>query len=468
MFRQKVWRVLTPLAVGALVTGMAVTGLAAGSAGASQKAVSAHVPGLAAHSITIGATVPLTGAASPGYDQIAEAANAVFKYVNAHGKINGRSINYIIKDDCYDIPANGCTTTAAYPYTVTQTQALLATHGGLFATVGSLGTPTQDSVSALLNSHHVPQLFVNSGSIDWDLPVASSHKTYPDLFGFQQSYVVEGKITAKFIKATYPGQKVCFLGQNDDFGTDSLLGFTDEGLKPKVEYAGPSNGYNPDDLATTGYLAPFISSFQSAGCTVAYLGTIPAATAVSLGTAEALSYKPHWVISSVGSDPITIHGYLGANDDEAGAVSFAELPASTDSNPWSAFEHKVLEADTSYFNGALRVKPSTILDGNETYGVAWGVAFCEALKAAGKTFTQASFVHTLETTPLSIGALLPLRYTAINHSGLLGGYMDKIKNTSQSEPIPGAFHDKIYTTTSVNGSPIVLTPRATGGPPSWL
>ncbi len=38
----------------------------------------ASTPGVTSNSITIGATVPLTGPAAPGYDEIAPAMNAMF------------------------------------------------------------------------------------------------------------------------------------------------------------------------------------------------------------------------------------------------------------------------------------------------------------------------------------------------------------------------------------------------------
>ena len=41
-------------------------------------AQAASTPGVTSTSITIGATVPLTGPAAPGYDEIAPAMNAVF------------------------------------------------------------------------------------------------------------------------------------------------------------------------------------------------------------------------------------------------------------------------------------------------------------------------------------------------------------------------------------------------------
>src|SRR5271155_2584268 len=93
-------------------------------------AATKKVPGVTATQVTIGATEPLTGIASAGYDQIAPAANAVFKWVNAHGGVNGRKIKYVVKDDCYGVPGNGCT---GVPSTATQTHALLGIP--VFATV---------------------------------------------------------------------------------------------------------------------------------------------------------------------------------------------------------------------------------------------------------------------------------------------------------------------------------------------
>jgi ABC-type branched-subunit amino acid transport system substrate-binding protein len=158
-----------------LCLGLVTAGSSIVGAGAS----TAKVPGVTAHQITIGATEPITGIASAGYNQVAIAANAVFKYVDSHGGIFGRKIKYVIKDDCYGTPGFGCTVTN--PSTATETHALLGLP--VFATVGSLGTPTQDSVRALLKSNGVPQLMVASGSRDWNNP----HQ-YPGLFGWQPSY----------------------------------------------------------------------------------------------------------------------------------------------------------------------------------------------------------------------------------------------------------------------------------------
>ena len=109
-------------------------------------AQAASTPGVTSTSINIGATVPLTGPAAPGYDEIAPAMDAVFAWANAHGGVDGRKINYTYLDDGYN-PANTATLTRK-----------LVLQDNIFADVGSLGTPTQSSVQSFLNQQKVPQL----------------------------------------------------------------------------------------------------------------------------------------------------------------------------------------------------------------------------------------------------------------------------------------------------------------------
>lgn len=466
-------RLFTPMVALATGAGIALAGLSAGAATAATTP-KASVPGVTATTITIGATVPLTGIASPGYDEVANAANAVFMWVNHHGGINGRKINYDIIDDCYATANFGCT---GNPNETQDTNALI--NKPVFATVGSLGTPTQAPERNLLKSKGVPQLFVNSGSIDWNCGVKYAKNTtaysqwegcnkgtvYPDLFGWQQSYPTESMILAQYMKANFAHEKVCFLGQDDDFGHDGEVGLTYEGITPAV-----ADYYSTVSLVLDGAasIKPYIQNFQNANCTVVFLDTIPGATAAALGNAEELTYTPKWVISSVGSDPQTIESLMGGADDETGAISFSELPATTDTNPWNTWMHKVLEADPQpkYWG---TVTNSTTLNGNEAYGIGWGVAFVEALKAAGKNFTRASFVSTLLKTTFQTPGLTLLKYTNANHEGLEGGYISEIKNTSETEPAPGVDGNKeVFVTTGVKGAKITKTTKLSTSVPSWL
>lgn len=447
MIRTRVRRLATFGAVAGLGAGLVLTGVATGTAQAG------GVPGVTATQITIGATVPLTGIASPGYSEVGKAARAVFDYINSKGGVNGRKINFVLKDDCYGTSGFGCT---GIPNTATQTNALLALP--VFATVGSLGTPTQDSVRALLKANHTPQLFVNSGSHDWN-----NAATYPQLFGWQPSYTVESKILAKYIETTYKGQKVCFLGQGDDFGTDGLQGLEYAGLTPAVHTT-----YNVNELVLLGnkYFTPFINTFKSDACKVVFLDTIPGATAAALKNAKTLGFKPHWVISSVGSDPVTVNNVLKLKPDpEIGAVSFSPLPVSTVKTPWKAWITKVLLKDKTDFP---TFKSSTPIDGNMEYGASWGVLFAEVLKAEGVNVTQNGFVSELLSTSWpDTPSLIPLAYTAANHQGQVGGLVDTISSATATKIVGKG---TVYRTDSTpSGAVVVSGSKPAGGPiPSWL
>jgi len=466
MSRLHLRRMVARLAIVGASVALSAVGLTTASVSAAGAAPS--VPGVTGTSITIGATVPLTGIASPGYNEVAKAADAVFKWVNSHGKVNGRTINYDLVDDCYGTPGFGC---KGNPDTHADTVTLV-TKDHVFATVGSLGTPTQAPERSYLKSVGTPQLFVNSGSIDWNCVAgagtpasACASTTYPGTFGWQPSYTTESKILSLYIRANYTHQKVCFLGQNDDFGHDGELGLVYGGIPLTV-----TDYYSVDALVLNGAssITPYIESFQSHGCTVVYLDTIPGATAAALGNAEALKYSPHWVISSVGSDPTTVATELGSTpDSEPGAISFAYLATTHGlTDPWISWTYKVLEADQSQFPG---FNSKSVLNGNEAYGVGWGVAFVEALRAAGRNFTQASFLHILTSTSFDTPAITPLQYTSTNHQGLIGGFISKIESTTATELAPGTNgRGVVWQTNSTKTGKVTVTKTLSLTVPSWL
>ena len=124
-------------------------------------------PGVTDDTITIGTHTPLTGPAAAGYSSISAATKAYFDYVNDNGGINGRSIEYVVKDDGYN------------PATTQTVVRELVQEDEVFAVLNGLGTPTHSSVVDYLNENEVPDLFVASGSPQWDQP-----EKYPWTFAY--------------------------------------------------------------------------------------------------------------------------------------------------------------------------------------------------------------------------------------------------------------------------------------------
>jgi ABC-type branched-subunit amino acid transport system substrate-binding protein len=413
------------------------TTTAAGGGGSGSNG-GATAPGVTATSITIGATTPLTGPAAPGYDEIAAASNAVFKWANATGGVNGRQINYIVKDDAYN-PVN----------TVNLTRQLVQ-QNNIFADVGSLGTPTQAAVEGFLNSNKVPQLFVESGCNCW------SQSSSPWTFGWQPNYTVEGKILGQYIKQKFGGEKIGYLYQADEFGQDFI-----KGLNAELPASSVVSQQNYDAATLAGPMSNQIAALKAAGAQVVALATVPAATALALLPAASIGYSPQWVTSNVGADPPTVAALLNSFSKGAagasllnGMISDAYAPPEADTtNAWIQAIQKVL---TKYDPGAP-------LDGNTEYGVALGYTFIQALQKAGPNLTRAGIVSAIETSGSKFvtAGLVPLTYSNSSHFGYSGAQLVTINNGASTVMGP------VYTTT-ISGPITTFTGSPQPPPASML
>ncbi|MFG3340598.1 ABC transporter substrate-binding protein [Glycomyces sp. NPDC048151] len=344
----------------------------------------APTPGVTETTVTIGTHQPLTGPAAAGYAAVSAATLAYFEYVNANGGINGRSIEYLVKDDAYDPVA---TQTA-----VTE----LVEQDDVLAIVNGLGTPTHSSVLDYVDDEGVPDLFISSGSRVWNQP-----DIYPNTFGFNAEYVTEGAALAQYAVDREPDATVCVLGQDDDYG---------EGILEGVEIIVESNeitevqtyASSDEDLNSQ------IGALMAAGCEVNILGTINGFTAMAMATAAQADWFPQWYVSSSGADYPTLLEYLGEAGPALleGMVSVNYLPFNADSE-WNVLFREI---NDEYNDGA----PFTA---NTVFGMSVGYLFAEALAAAGDEPTRESLIAAVESGELQGNGIVPLGYSDSNHAG---------------------------------------------------
>jgi ABC-type branched-subunit amino acid transport system substrate-binding protein len=392
------------LALAALaVTACGTGGGGGGGGGGGNNAASA--PGVTANSVLIGSTQPLTGPAAPGYSEIAPASDALFKYLNAQGGINGRTIQYKYVDDTYN-PTK----------TVDLTKELVL-QDKVFAVFDALGTPTHTKVLDYLNSSRVPDLFVASGCRCWDDP-----KKYPYTFGWQVDYVVSGKILGNYIKNNFAGKKVGYLYQNDDFGQDGVQGLDKEIPGSMVVDKQP---YETSQLTQPGGLSPQLNTLKSKGAQVIAMYTIPGASASAIATAARLSYQPQFVVTDVGSDPVTVGGLLKSAGGTAlleGLVTDSYMPSygGQPNDPWIVLFKKIHD----------QYIPNLPFDGNVEFGMAVAYTFAQALKGAGKNPTRQSLVQAVENNGGSWQGpgLVPFRFSKNSHGGFTGAQIQIIRN----------------------------------------
>ncbi|MFP5252627.1 MAG: ABC transporter substrate-binding protein [Actinomycetes bacterium] len=399
-----------PIRKSTLLTGVVATAalLAGCGAGAEREEAgggAASDVGITEDTVTIGAHFPLTGVAAPGYSEIPSGMQAYFDFVNAQGGVDGRKIEFIVRDDGYN------------PTNTSQVTNELVLQDEIFAMVGGLGTPTHSAVVDFLNQEKVPDLLVSSGSIQWGDDVEAK----PYTTGWQPDYEIEGKIIGQYVAENMPDAKIGLFLQDDDLGRDSEKGvrqFLDEQIVAVERY---TSG-NTD-------IAPQIAGLQAKGADLVLSFNTPSYTALSQLVAMKLNYKPQWFYANIGSDPALVGSLLSKFSE--GAVESAsplegilttEYIDGVDSadKPWVQLWQKVWDEHGG--KGELT--------NFRVYGMAKAYAFVQALTAAGPDPTREGIVDAIEQWDPSWPGpeLAPYRFSEDSHMGISGMQIVEIKN----------------------------------------
>ena len=114
-------------------------------------ATPAGTPGVTSTTITIGSSGPLTGEAAAAAG-VLKGADGYFKYVNAKGGVNGRTIDFKYLDDAYD------------PSQTVQNVRELIEQDNVFALFSVVGTNENLAIRDYVNAAGVPQVFSAAGA----------------------------------------------------------------------------------------------------------------------------------------------------------------------------------------------------------------------------------------------------------------------------------------------------------------
>ena len=253
----------TWMAMAVVVGSIAIT---IGSATAQKR----YAPGVSDNEIKIGQTMPYSGPVS-GWGTVGRAELAYIKMINDRGGVNGRKINLISLDDAYSPPK-----------AVEQTRKLVEQDGVAFV-FGGLGTASNLAVRKYLNDRQVPQLFLLSGSGQFNDP-----ERFPWSISIIPTYLLDGQTHARYILAHRPNAKIAILYQNDDYGKAHVKGLKDGlGERAKDLVVGELS-YEVSDPTIESQMV----SLKASGANTLYIAAGPKFAAQAIRKASELAWKP--------------------------------------------------------------------------------------------------------------------------------------------------------------------------------
>lgn len=321
-------------------------------------------PGVSEDEILIGSTQALSGPVASIGTPLAEGMQAYFAHVNKEGGIHGRKVNLQVADDQFD------------PSSTTTLTRRMVERDGVFAMVGSLGSPNVLAVMDYLNDGGVPFVYQGGGATELAVPP----KEY--VFPFQPNYLLEGNLMVNYMVEELGHKRLGVLYRAAEDGQnayDSMMETIE--MYPDAEIVEAISVESGDtDFSTA------ISRFESAD--VDGVMTVLFRPQSDQFLEQAYEFgltEPTKLLTYANADQTLIDA-LGADVME-NVQSMAWVLADFDNPdfpPWQWYAEYVEE------EGAVP----------NAYGVAGMVAaeiFTEAAKRAGEDLTREALVEALES-----------------------------------------------------------------------
>lgn len=325
----------------------------------------AAAPGVSDTELRLGTLQPLSGPAS-AYGVLGYAFEGYFAKVNDEGGINGRKINFLLRDD-----------SLSPPKAVEQTRKLVE-QDDIFALFAQSGTPTGMAVQKYLHVKGIPQLFVMSGSHVFQDP-KKSPLSMPGL----PTYYGEAKLYAKAILKDNPAAKIGVFYQNDDFGKDYLRGIQ-MGLGDKAKsMIVATESYELSDPT----IDSKILALKASGADTLVMGSYSKQTSQALQRMGAMGWKPKIYLSYIAA--AVSPTFQNAGLQNAKGVITANVRKDPTDPRWKNDPETL--AWTAWMDKYYPRGDKT--NGSNVYGYIIGDLFKHILTKTGKDVTQARFME---------------------------------------------------------------------------
>lgn len=330
-----------------------LSGCAAGATGNSGDGGTAE-----SDTITIGALLPLSGAAA-NYGPVYQGGiEAYVDYVNDNGGINGKQIELKVYDNGYD-PAKSLASARK-----------AVSEDNVFAFVSTPGTPVNDAVARYLTEEGVPNLGIITGAPQFNDPA-----TFPGITSFQLSYATEPRLMWDYLQQEHPGEKVGVLYQNDDFGKSFQTVFK--------EIAGDAIAAEQPYESSDSDVSSQVAALRASGADVVVAFVLAKFAILATRAMSDTGWDAPLIISSNANDPAVL---AEAGPALEGVIAGSSFPTLDESIPEVA---EYLELMEKYSPGTP-VGTSSM----QTFGST--KLFMAALEAAGENPTREGLIAAAE------------------------------------------------------------------------
>jgi branched-chain amino acid transport system substrate-binding protein len=247
----------------------------------------AEEQGITDTSIKLGTQAPMSGpVAIVGHEALG--IELKFKAVNAEGGVKmgdgkTRKVELIIQDDANEPPR-----------TVTNARRMVE-QMGIFAFVGSVGTPQNQAIKPYIAEKHIPNIFIYSGIYEW-----GDEKKNPWGTMLVPSFTTEAAIYAKYLQTYKPNAKVGILYINTDFGLNFLDGFKKAIAGSDIKLVGEQSAATTDPTVDTQ-----MTNLKASGANTLLIAIAGKTVAQAIRFANDSGWKPLTFVTYAGSS-ITI------------------------------------------------------------------------------------------------------------------------------------------------------------------
>jgi ABC-type branched-subunit amino acid transport system substrate-binding protein len=329
----------------------------------------AAAPGVSSSTVVVGATGPLSGP-EVAYAGVLLGTQAYFKYVNDHGGVRGRKIDYRIVDDGYD------------PSRTVQATRKLVQQDKVFAMINMIGTEQNLAVRPFLNAAKVPQLFAGTGS----RKIGLEHAKYKWTMGYLASFFSEGRLYGQHIAKTKPRSRIAVLYEASDYGRDLLAGLR-AGLRRRATIVATQT-YEVTDTDLTSQIVQLKRS--DAGVLMVF--ALPKQTIGGLLAASRLDWRPTMYVSAVSVDPAVMRIVQTTAGKQAGENAITLHWMKDASNPANAKDPAIRLYRSIMRRYLPGRNPDEVV---HLYGMAVGYSFVQALRAAGRNPSRESLLRAV-------------------------------------------------------------------------